>query len=234
MIARGVQHHKQALTSMFPDSVAVNITAFRNTHGQLFPEEEECIQYAHTLRQEEFRVGRICARELLCSFGHGNTPLVMGSDRAPIWPGDVVGSISHTNTLCTAVVAHKADIQSIGIDIAQCEALDETLYDVILTEKEISWLTSLPYGIQKETATLIFSAKEAFYKCQYTLTHRWLDFLDVEVDLAHQTPDSSFGISVISECDTLGKLPFHGRYRHVHDHVLTGMYVTNTEGAFKV
>jgi 4'-phosphopantetheinyl transferase EntD len=31
-------------------------------------------------------------------------------------------------------------------------------------------------------ATILFSAKEAFYKCQYTLTRKWLEFEDVSVE----------------------------------------------------
>ncbi len=38
-------------------------------------------------------------------------------------------------------------------------------------------------AVRAETAALIFSAKEAFYKCQYTLTKEFLEFQDVELDL---------------------------------------------------
>ena len=31
-------------------------------------------------------------------------------------------------------------------------------------------------------ATLFFSAKESFYKCQYPLTQQWVGFQDVEVE----------------------------------------------------
>jgi 4'-phosphopantetheinyl transferase EntD len=39
----------------------------------------------------------------------------------------------------------------------------------------------LPAAERAAAVTLIFSVKEAFYKCQYPLTAEWLNFEDVRV-----------------------------------------------------
>ena len=50
----------------------------------------------------------------------------------------------------------------------------------IATQAEVDLLN--PLDLSNESAlTLIFSAKESFYKCWYPLNKRFLDFLDVTV-----------------------------------------------------
>jgi len=36
--------------------------------------------------------------------------------------------------------------------------------------------------LRLRAASLIFSAKEAFYKCQYPITTEWLEFADIEIE----------------------------------------------------
>ena len=153
-----IQRYNRALRSMFPKSVLVNAVNFHDMHAPVFPEEEYCIQNACPQRQKEFRAGRTCARQLLGNLGQANTPVVMSSDHSPVWPVGIVGSISHVDTLCSVAVAHRANIRSLGIDMAKRGSLDDTLYGVVLTHKEVAWLTSLPSKKQNETATLMFSS----------------------------------------------------------------------------
>jgi 4'-phosphopantetheinyl transferase EntD len=49
-------------------------------------------------------------------------------------------------------------------------------------------------------AKILFSAKEAFYKCQYTVTERFLDFTDVELSIDLQR--GSFFVSGIRRAGT--------------------------------
>ena len=58
-----------------------------------------------------------------------------------------------------------------------------------------------------EMATVLFSAKEAFYKCQYALTRNWLGFEDVIVEAG----ENEFSVSV---CDPQATSAFaHHAYR---------------------
>jgi 4'-phosphopantetheinyl transferase EntD len=56
------------------------------------------------------------------------------------------------------------------------------LWSQILLPLELDWLESLPVSVQANIATLLFSAKEAFYKCQYEVTQQWLEFRDITLD----------------------------------------------------
>ncbi len=76
------------------------------------------LRYAIKKRQIEFLCGRLCAKSCMESLGYQNPPIIpAGEDRAPIWPRDLVGSISHTDRLATAVVGPASQIDSVGIDI---------------------------------------------------------------------------------------------------------------------
>src|SRR5258706_16095138 len=54
------------------------------------------------------------------------------------------------------------------------------LWRSICTPSETAWLGSLPDSERLAAATLIFSAKEAFYKCQFALTQE-----RIEIGRAH-------------------------------------------------
>jgi 4'-phosphopantetheinyl transferase EntD len=49
---------------------------------------------------------------------------------------------------------------------------------------ENDWVRSLPVPEQAAAVTLIFAAKEAFYKCQYPLVRERLGFPDARVAVA--------------------------------------------------
>jgi len=157
--------------------------------GPLLPEETAFISGAGRKRRMEFTAGRLLARGLLDAFGRGGLPLLNGEDRAPRWPPGLVGSISHTRGYCAAVVAPAAVIWGLGLDVEPASPLKPGLQERICTRAERSWLLGRPADERGRLAKLLFSAKESVYKCQYPLSHRFLSFQDVqlEVDLERET-----------------------------------------------
>jgi 4'-phosphopantetheinyl transferase EntD len=148
----------------------------------LHPEEAAHVERAAPKRIQEFAAGRLCARRAMNEFGITGFALRVADDRRPIWPDGIVGSISHTSGLCAAAVAESRHYVSLGLD---CEVLGAVSADVLPTvclDLERDWIRSLPAADQGVAATLIFSAKEAFYKCQYPVTREWLDFHDLHVE----------------------------------------------------
>jgi 4'-phosphopantetheinyl transferase EntD len=98
----------------------------------------------------------------------------------------MVGSISHTDSWCAAAVARALEVRSIGIDLELATPLKESLWRRVCTPKERDWLHELPAaGL---TGKILFSAKEAVYKCQYPITNKFLGFHAVEIELG----DGSF------------------------------------------
>ena len=158
-----------------------------SVEGGLLKAEREAVPGAAQTRIEQFTAGRVCSRIALGRFGVATTtPIPRGEDRAPIWPPGFVGSISHTDTWCAAAVARREDVRSIGIDLEPATPLKESLWRRVCTAKERDWLRELPEpGL---TGKILFSAKEAVYKCQYLITTKFLGFHAVEVEIG----DGSF------------------------------------------
>ena len=161
----------------------------------LFPAESDCVRSAVPKRVADFAAGRLCARLALAQFGILDFPLLVAADRQPIWPASLVGSISHTIGFCAAVVADRSTAVAIGVD---CETVQQASADIsseVCGAAEILWLRSIPADERAAGVAMLFSAKEAFYKCQYPVTGQRLDFQDVRITpRSWGSPRSSFEI----------------------------------------
>ena len=144
------------------------------------------------MRAAEFAAGRECARRALGEFGVSGFSLLPAANRMPLWPAHLVGSITHTLGFCAAAVAEKRDFRGIGLDAESVAEVGVNLWPNICTPNEIQQLEALPQAEAQRQAALIYSAKEAFYKCQYTVTQQWLDFHDVEISIDSSASKSQF------------------------------------------
>ncbi len=182
-----LQSSASLLRALLPASVAIH-----EWHGSepdslippLFPEERAAVDRAVAKRVREFAQGRHCARQALSRWGLGHRAIPQGPGRAPTWPAGMTGSITHTDGYCAAAVAERGVIAALGIDAELLGRADPALWPAICTAHELAELTALPAPSRDLRATMIFSAKEAFYKCQYAITGAWVDFQDVEVVVA--------------------------------------------------
>jgi 4'-phosphopantetheinyl transferase EntD len=107
--------------------------------------------------------------------------LVPNADRSPWWPPGVVGSITHSGDLCAVVVTHASRARGLGLDIEVDAPLDRAIEPLVATPAELAWLASQGDEARGWLGKLLFSAKEAFYKCQYPATQTFLEFHDVEL-----------------------------------------------------
>jgi len=152
----------------------------RLVHG-LYPEEEAVVADAAPRRREEFAAVRRCARRALEQLGRPPAPVLPGPGGAPVWPGDVVGSMTHCAGYRAAVVADRSTLATIGIDAEPDEPLPVDVVRVIARPEEIALFHAAGSVQPFNGDRLLFSAKEAVYKAWYPLTGRWLDFDDVSV-----------------------------------------------------
>jgi len=139
-------------------------------------------------RMRKFRLGRTCAARAMNALGKNVGVLPIGSDRAPVWPGGVVGSITHSADISVAVVAASDQVAAIGIDLETSKVLKPSLAERISTPGELD-------GIDVEGADeglLLFSMKEAIFKCVSRFVERFVDFTDVSVSV--DTDRMTFGI----------------------------------------
>ena len=170
-------------TRLFPVGVEVVETCEPGDERKLFADEASDVASAVRKRKLEFAAGRTCARGALAALGIAAQPLRVAADRRPNWPRGALGSITHTDGYCAAACASRASFAGVGIDAERVGRLEPDLWPDICTPHELAWLSSLPPHVRATMATLIFSAKEAYYKCQYEYTRAWLDFHDVQVTI---------------------------------------------------
>ena len=159
---------------------------FINEHqGPLYEEELRCISGSVPSRVMEFKAGRTCARRALALLGVGSCPIPIGTGRQPVWPPYIAGSITHDGVYCAATVANRTCISYIGIDLAVLRPVDADVYRLILTDNEISHMKQRSSVIQDELIifSILFSVKEAIFKCIFPGVLQIFDFRDVELQV---------------------------------------------------
>jgi 4'-phosphopantetheinyl transferase EntD len=164
----------------------------------LLPEERASIARAVSSRQSDFAAGRWLARSALETFGVRGFALVNDGAGAPRWPSGMVGTITHTRRaeggFAAVAVASTRSVRALGIDAESDQALKEDLWDVTLCEEEREALSRAAAAERVRLASLMFSAKECYYKHQYTLTRTFLEFSAATVRVA--TRGDAFSIVV--------------------------------------
>lgn len=147
-----------------------------------FSEELACLSpRAVEKRRREFAAGRAAAHQAIRNLGHSPRPILMAETRAPIWPRGLTGSITHTKSCAIAAVAPKGSLKAIGIDVEEDTPLKEDLLPAICSAREQAWLDEQDNPGQM--GKLIFSAKEAAYKCQYAVSEKFFGFEGMELEV---------------------------------------------------
>jgi 4'-phosphopantetheinyl transferase EntD len=180
-ISAAVVGAAKGLRSLLGPGFVVVAAAPQAALGDPPAEEWDYVRRATARRQAEFLSARICARRALAELGVKAGSLIPYPDRSPRWPVGVRGSISHAATCCAVVVAPDSLVAGIGIDLEPAEPLEAPLIARICTSAERTWLGGFAASRRGLIAKLIFSAKEAVYKCQYPNTRKVMDFLDLDL-----------------------------------------------------
>ncbi|MBO9464099.1 4'-phosphopantetheinyl transferase superfamily protein [Tropicibacter sp. R15_0] len=149
--------------------------------NQLFPEEQQAIAHAIPIRRAEFTGGRIAARKAMWALGFHPAAIPMTEDRAPAWPDGLIGSITHADDICMAVVAQSDRYDGLGLDLEPDVAMDPDLVADLCRDED---LANVPVAEQVKLPKRIFSAKEAAFKAHYARHRTLFDFEALTVDLA--------------------------------------------------
>ena len=213
------------IENLFSNKVIVLNATQEMWEGHLYPEEQECIRKAVPKRRREFTAGRLCAREVLFRLGVGNFPLLVGPGRAPLWPKNIVGSISHCHNLCVVVATNDKGIKGLGVDVEMAGPLEKSVLELVCTEKEKQWIADTPPLIGSDMGKIIFSAKESLYKSLFSFTRKPLDFMDVQVVINTQTDE--FDVELFNEqaAECVKQYILRGHYFWSDDHVFTGVEI---------
>lgn len=191
----------------------------------LYPEEQNAVAKAVPKRRIEFASGRKAARVALQYLGCTAGPIPSATDRQPVWPEGVVGSISHANGFAAALVGRACNVAGLGIDIEGKAPLKDEILSYVLTPTERARAAKQPRlgGITVCKAT--FVAKEAIFKAIYPITNRFFGFQDAEVSLSADGHwIASLAPGVLPEADACSLQT--GRFVVLDDLVVASVAVT--------
>ena len=142
----------------------------------LTDDERAYVQGVAPRRALEFSSGRRVAREALRAID--SEQLEVGREgRRPVWPTDVVGTISHTRVLAAAAVCRRGAIAGLGLDLERDHAVSEEVGRRIMVDAEWAWCEAR----DPHWRSMVFGAKEAIYKAVNPIVGEFIEFEDVEI-----------------------------------------------------
>lgn len=196
----------------------VEMASLQMWDSPLAPLELAQVEKCVDKRKREFAAGRACARQALGQLGFDNVLLLSDNDRVPQWPEGIVGSISHTDDCCLAVVKKKEKIVGLGVDV---ECISSTIFEVasmVCRPNEQQWLATFDdVDNRMKWLTVIFSAKESVYKSLYPSRREFMNFEDIEIEI--DLSSHGFSVNFVSVASPVPRV--EGRYLTVIDHVFT-------------
>ncbi|TPG63167.1 4'-phosphopantetheinyl transferase family protein [Ewingella americana] len=195
--------------------------------GVVFPSS---LTRAVPKRRAEFLAGRYLASVVLPSLGYPQFTVDIGDDRAPRWPEQVRGAISHNaNTvLCAAQICGTLPFTGgVGIDVETLmdgqQALE--LLPMIVNGAEYELLRCHPNLSLSALLTLTFSAKESLFKMLYPQVGRLFGFLDAQlVALDEQAGRFTLELTTGLGAELRAGMRFEGVYRLSRQDVITFLY----------
>jgi 4'-phosphopantetheinyl transferase EntD len=172
---------------LMPAAIAVVEGPIPDPGDPLWPEESDSVKDAVPKRVREFAAGRAFARRALLSLDVPPSPLPAKPDRSPRWPPGFAGSITHVSDYCAVAVAGMVDALAIGIDVEDWERFDPTLVAQVFSpdEMRMHFPGTAPQELRR-CGALIFSAKEALYKCLSAVAAVRLSFRNCTIELERE------------------------------------------------
>lgn len=194
-----------------------------NDYEQLAIQLPNSLKDAVTRRKSEFLAGRYLAMLALASIGKPHYHIPIGENRAPVWPDNIVGSISHSQNIAQCILSRDQYYQYLGLDIEHWISETDTsdISDSIVTNASeyLLVMRALPFN---KAITLIFSAKESLFKAIYKEVGHYFEFSAAKVS-AFDLTENSLTLTLTENLSTTmhsGK-QFQCRYEIAQDSVTT-------------
>ena len=214
-----------ALHAILPSAVAAAVDQAADAPEPFqYREEGQHLANAVLKRRNEFIAGRRSARAALADVGIAAGALLPDIDRMPVWPPGSIGSISHSCGLCCAVAASRDAFRGVGIDLEKTTRMRASVMERVLHPLEAAYVAD-----DLSLASLIFSAKEAFFKTQFPIWRAQPEFEDVALQLEESAQKLSI-VKIASHlpqelCVATQALQF--RYQFFDDYVVTVCWLTH-------
>jgi 4'-phosphopantetheinyl transferase EntD len=217
------------IEALFHGDVSVKIATAEMYESTPPPIEMAAVAGSAPGRQREFAAGRTCARLALQVLGVSAAVITRGLSRGPVWPTGFVGSITHCEGFCCAVVASTEHFLALGIDAEDAAPLEPAVTRYVCGANELVHFQRLPGFGAHVWAKVAFSAKEAFFKAYQPLVGEAPDFCDIAVEFTsdNQVEGGAFRIVRAASGDVSAERleQFEGQWRVREGRVYTGVSV---------
>ena len=207
---------RAALVDLLPPGVALAVWGVDVHEEALYPDEEKAVRNAVPSRRREFARGRACARHALARLGRRPGPIGVGPHRQPVWPREIVGSVTHAGGWIAAAVASSDELVALGIDVEVMQRLETGVRDRVMQATD-----RLELG--EATPVVVVSAKESVFKALFPGSGVWMAY--DAVSLRHGSDAGSLRVapSGISPAAP-GVEDLRGGYRVSPEWVTTGFW----------
>lgn len=179
----------------------------------LFSDELPSIQAVAARRRRTFIAGRACAHAALSELGLEPRSIPSGRSGLPVWPPNVLGSISHTDRFAAAIVSNNASLLALGLDVEGDEPFEDGIaVGLVSRPEELRPGLDPSHHSNLERGKLLFVIKEAIYKAYYPRYGSFLEFHDVRVSINEER--GTFDAEVLGgpRFQTLVESPLRGRF----------------------
>lgn len=136
---------------------------------------------ANAKRRADFLLGRIAAHRALAAVDNFlvNQAVLKGKRDEPLWPKEIIGSITHSGSWAAAAVARTQQAKALGIDLQQIgRRVPFDIGKFICGSEELQWVNESA-AERGERLLSLFSAKESIYKALFPICQRYFGFHDV-------------------------------------------------------
>ena len=153
---------------LLPPCIKISAGPLLDHAGALTVAERLSVGDVDPERLRELEAGRLYAKRALSMLGIDGVDLPVGPNRAPVWPGGIVGSLTHardtSSSHIAAAVGRACDVGAIGIDVEFDRGLPPEVWPIVLTENERNNLTNFPVTSRASEVLTLWCIKEAATK----------------------------------------------------------------------
>jgi enterobactin synthetase component D len=202
---------KEFLDFLFERKKSIQVCGFFNTEANINLSDYFPQRVFSKKRTNEFLAGRVCALRAVHQLHFFTDFISIGKNNIPLWPKDLIGSITHCENFAAAEVAYKKDLTGIGIDAEKIfdSKTAHLIEKVVLQKSERVFLDYLDFN---QLITLFYSAKESTFKAINSVSPIFLDFSDLQLTRL-DLKKFSFEIELKNKTKKLPKFPkFYGDY----------------------
>jgi hypothetical protein len=214
---------------LLPDSVHVVAGPLLEQPPPLTPNELVSAGPVSAKRLRELQCGRFYAKQALSELGVSNVDLPIGRNRAPIWPDQIIGSITHVQRgasgYCAAAVARREEVSALGIDLEYDSGLAPLAWPRFLSEAELRQIFALPAADREAEVLTRWCIKESILKASGQILE------PISIGTRRDPKSASFfGISALRPGDLTGETnSWQGSVARLNGLILAAIAITSAE-----